>query len=190
MGAAITVLGLWSLLVPLVGPYFGYALSPAGPWTRPWAALWLQIVPGVVILLAGIALVVTRRRLVGLVSAALAGAAGLWLTAGVALWPWTPSGVLVGGVTGDGISAAERLGMASGLGAVTTLLAGLAFGRFSVRSTRDVGAQQTPTPGTRAAAGPEPATHTGSDRSGWGGRAAVPRPRRPDDHPARKPTEA
>jgi hypothetical protein len=140
-GAVIGALGLWSVLVPLVGPYFGYALSPLGPWTMPWAALWLQIVPGVVLLLGGVLLVSTQRRLAGLAVGALAAATGVWLAIGSALWSWTPAGVLVGGVAaGGGASAAEQIGMASGLGAVVTLLAGLAVGRFSVRGTRDVAA--------------------------------------------------
>ncbi|PVZ06398.1 hypothetical protein [Actinomycetospora cinnamomea] len=189
-GTAITVLGLWSLLVPLIGPYFGYALSPEGPWTRPWAALWLQIVPGVVLLLGGIVLVLTRRRLLGLVAAALAAAAGLWLAIGFALWPWAPTGVPVGGFAGEGISAVEQIGMASGLGAVVTLLAGLAFGRFSVRSTRDVAAAQQEESQARSTNGSDTATRSGSPESGWGGRPTVPSPRHADDRQARRPSDA
>jgi hypothetical protein len=39
-----------------------YALSPPGPWTMPWAALRLQIVPGVVLMLSGILLSLRRGR--------------------------------------------------------------------------------------------------------------------------------
>ena len=79
----------------------------------------------------------------GLVAGVLAAAAGVWLAVGVAVWSWAPVGAPVAGVpAADGISAAEQIGMASGLGAVVTLLAGLAIGRFSVRGTRDVAAAQ------------------------------------------------
>lgn len=194
-GAVIAALGLWSVLVPLIGPYFGYALSPAGPWTRPWAAFWLQIVPGVVLLLAGIQLVLTRRRVGGLAAGTIAAAAGLWLAVGSALWTSTPPGVLVGGMAaGDGVSAAEQIGMASGLGAVVTLLAGLAVGRFAVRGTRDVAAaQQQDRWDRRPEPRPDPTIHTGSPDRGPGpadGRSAVPPPRTSDDRRARKPTDA
>jgi hypothetical protein len=182
-GVVLGALGLWSVLVPLVGPYFGYALSPAGPWTTPWAALWLQIVPGVVLLLCGLVLTLTRRRVAGLVAGVLAAAAGLWLAVGFAVWSWAPSGVRVEGAAGaDGLSAAEQIGMASGLGAVVTLLAGLAIGRFSVRGTRDVAAAQRPESGRRRSRSePDPGSHTGS---------SVPTPRQSEDHRARKPTDA
>lgn len=192
-GVVLGVLGLWSVLVPLVGPYFGYALSPAGPWTTPWAALWLQIVPGVVLLLCGLVLTLTRRRVAGLVSGVLAAAAGLWLAVGFAVWSWAPNGVRVEGVaSADGVSAAEQIGMASGLGAVVTLLAGLAIGRFSVRGTRDVAAAERQQSGRRRSRS-EPVTgsHTGSsDRGPAADGTAVPAPRQAGDHRARKPTDA
>ena len=163
-GAVITALGLWSVLVPLVGPYFGYALSPVGPWTMPWAALGLQIVPGGVLLLAGILLILTQRRLAGLAAGTLAAAAGLWLAVGSALWFSTPAWVLLGGVaTGGGASTAEQIGMASGLGAVVTLLAGVAVGRFSVCGARDVAAAREQGTGAwPSGPEPDPAIHTGS----------------------------
>jgi hypothetical protein len=193
-GVVIAVLGLWSVLVPLVGPYFGYALSPAGPWTTPWAALWLQIVPGVVLLLCGIVLTLTRVRLLGLVAGVLAAAAGVWLAVGFALWPWAPGGgARVGGVAAtDGVSAAELIGMAAGLGAVVALLAGLAIGRFPVRGTRDVGAaHRQDSDRRRSSSEPEPASPTGStDRGQEAGGSAVPEPRPPEDHRVRRPTDA
>jgi len=192
-GIVIAVLGAWSVLVPLAGPYFGYALSPEGPWTTPWAALWLQIVPGVVLLLCGIVLTLTRRRLAGLVAGVLAAAAGVWLAVGVALWPWARVGAPVAGVpAADGISAAEQIGMASGLGAVVTLLAGLAIGRFSVRGTRDVAAaqrQESDRRGSRSE--PDPASPgSSSERGPAVGGSAVPAPRRSEDHRVRRPTDA
>jgi hypothetical protein len=193
-GVVIAVLGLWSVLVPLVGPYFGYALSPAGPWTTPWAALWLQIVPGVVLLLCGVVLTLTRVRVLGLVAGVLAAAAGVWLAVGFALWPWAPGGgARVGGVAAtDGVSAAEQIGMAGGLGAVVTLLAGLAIGRFSVRGTRDVGAaQRHESDRRRSSSEPDRTGPTGSsDRGPAAGDTAVPAPRPPEDHRARRPTDA
>ncbi len=182
-GVVLGALGLWSVLVPLAGPYFGYALSPAGPWTTPWAALWLQIVPGVVLLLCGLVLTLTQRRVAGLVAGVLAAAAGIWLAVGFALWSWTPGGVRVDGLAGDdGVSPAELIGMASGLGAVVTLLAGLAVGRFSVRGTRDVAAAQRQESGRRRSRSEsDPGSHTGS---------SVPTPRQSEDHRARKPTDA
>lgn len=181
-GVVLVALGLWSVLVPLVGPYFGYALSVAGPWTRPWAALWLQIVPGMVILLCGLVLTLTQRRLAGLVSGVLAAVAGTWLAVGFAVWSWAPDGARADGVGAGGVSTAEQIGMASGLGAVVTLVAGLAVGRFSVRGTRDVSAAQRQESGwRRSASEPDPGPHTGS---------AVPTPRQSQDHRARKPTDA
>lgn len=199
-GAVLAALGLWSVLVPLIGPYFGYALSPAGPWTRPWAALWLQIVPGGALLLAGILLMLTQHRLAGLAAGALAAAAGAWLAVGFALWSWKPAGTLVGGAAaGDGISAAEQIGMASGLGAVVTLLAGLAVGRFTVRGTRDVAAADRQRRQHRweghTGSGSDPVTRvdrgTTREPGPAGARPAVPPPRQPGDRQARrKPTDA
>jgi hypothetical protein len=193
-GALLALLGLWSVLVSLVGPYFGYALSPAGAWTAPWALLWLQIVPGAALLLAGIGLMLTGFRVVGLVAGALAAATGLWLAVGPALWSW-PSTVALAGTPGAGVSAAEEIGMATGLGAVVTLLAGLALGRFSVRGTRDVtAAHQRGREDGREAPRPAPGSHDARPAEPGGGpgadRTAVPEARRPEEHRADRPTDA
>jgi hypothetical protein len=89
----------------------------------------------------------------------------------------------VGGEVGaDGVTAAEQIGMASGLGAAVTLLAGMAIGRFSVRGTRDVAAalrQESERRWSRSE--PDPSSTTAS---------SVTPPRWSEDHRAGKASDA
>lgn len=140
-GLLLALLGIWGAIVPFVGPYFGYGLGFTGPWYFSLGRLWLDVLPGVAVLLGGIVLATSRNRAVAWPAAWLALAGGVWFVVGSQLSRlWTTSGdAAAGGVTGlVGHQVAQYMGYFFGLGAVITLLAAFAAGRLAVRGVRDV----------------------------------------------------
>jgi uncharacterized protein YjbJ (UPF0337 family) len=143
-GIALIVLGCWAGLSPFVGPYFGYAYTPASPWAFTWGRLWLEILPAAAAIAGGILLTSAANRLAHHAGGWLAVAAGGWLLIGPPLSQiWAGGATGAGHPTGNGLSqAVEQIGFFTGLGGVITLVAALALGRASVRSVRDVRAAE------------------------------------------------
>ncbi len=56
IGSVLALLGFWGSLIPLIGPYFSYAFGTFDPWVVTLDRLWLNILPGVVVLLGGLIL--------------------------------------------------------------------------------------------------------------------------------------
>jgi hypothetical protein len=141
-GLLLILLGAWGGLIPFVGPYFHYAYTPDQSWRYTTGRLYLEVVPGAVVLLGGLIVLVTRSRAVGGMAAFLAGLGGAWFLVGtgvIATW-----GARLGNVT-PGTPAAtsttkaflEVLGFFTGLGVVIVFIAALALGRFSLSAARD-----------------------------------------------------
>lgn len=140
-GLLLVPLGIWGAIVPFVGPYFGYGIGHTGTWYFTYGRLWLDVLPGVAVLLGGLALIVSRNRAVASAGAWLALAGGIWFVVGAAISRlWTVSGLPAAGlVTGSvGHQVALSMGYFAGLGAVVSVLAGIAAGRLTVRGVRDV----------------------------------------------------
>lgn len=140
-GLLLVLLGIWGAIVPFVGPYFGYGLGNTGAWYFTVGRLWLDVLPGIAVLLGGAVLAASRNRAVAWLAAWLALAGGIWFAVGAQISRlWTADGInAAGAVTGAiGHQVAQYMGYFTGLGAVVCVLAALAAGRLTVRGARDV----------------------------------------------------
>lgn len=135
-GLSLVVLGIWGAIVPFVGPYFGYGLGYTGPWYFTLGRLWLDVLPGIAVLLGGAVLAASHNRVLAWSGAWLALAGGIWFVVGSQISRlWTASGgTAAGTVTGlVGHQVAQYMGYFFGLGAVICVLAALGAGRLAVR---------------------------------------------------------
>ncbi len=147
-GIMLIILGLWSALIPFVGPYFnfGYIPSPDQAWKWTTARGVFEVLPGAVAVIAGVLLLVSASRALTLFAAWIAALAGAWLVI---------SPTLAGAGTGTGGVLTPDLGMPDptlgtvartvadllyfhATGAAMVLIGGVALGRLSVHSVRDV----------------------------------------------------
>jgi len=140
-GACLVLLGLWGALIPFVGPYFHYAYTPTPD--RAWAVtagrMWLEVVPGAVTLLTGGIMIISRFRLLVLLSALLAALSGTWFAVGSLVatrWATLPAAGKPAG-TGTARLLAEQLGFFTGLGIVIVFITALAVGRLTVLGVRE-----------------------------------------------------
>jgi hypothetical protein len=140
-GGCLVLLGLWGALIPFVGPYFHYAYTPTPD--RVWAVtagrMWLEVVPGAVTLLSGGIMIISRFRLLVLLSALLAALSGTWFAVGslvAARWATLPAAGKPAG-TGTARLLAEQLGFFTGLGIVIVFITALAVGRLTVLGVRE-----------------------------------------------------
>jgi peptidoglycan/LPS O-acetylase OafA/YrhL len=132
-GFLLVLLGLWGSLVPFVGPYFHYAYTPDAAWTYNTARLWLEILPGAAVFLAGVLLIVAAGRHIALFGALLGAAAGAWFVLGTVLSPlWNHNVPLGGTPTGSTVMMRimEQIGFFTGLGVVVVFIAAAALGRI------------------------------------------------------------
>ena len=138
-GVLLIALGLWGALMPFVGPYFDFAYTPDTPWAWTMGRGWLQLLPGVVAVIGGLLLLVSRNRATAMLGGWLGVAAGAWFVVGRVLA--APLGL---GTPGSPVAVTEAKSVAlelayfSGLGALMVFLAAAAIGRVSVRSVRDI----------------------------------------------------
>lgn len=138
-GFLLILLGAWGALAPFVGPLFDFAFSPDQAWTWTTGRGWLQVLPGVVTVLGGLLLLMSRNRATAMLGGWLAVAGGAWFIIGRAL-----AGPLGIGDAGVPVAATEAKEVALeltyfyGLGALIVFLGAAALGRISVRSVRDV----------------------------------------------------
>lgn len=165
-GLLVMILGLWGALVPFIGPYFDFAFSPDRPWA--WAAGrgWLQVLPGVVAILGGLMMLVSRNRATAMVGTWIAVLAGAWFVVGRAF-----AGPLGLGEVGTSVAATEvkrvwlELSYFYGLGALIVFLSALALGRLSVRTARDIAFADTHA-GASTVEEPTDESHESPDNSG------------------------
>jgi hypothetical protein len=134
-GFVLIVLGLWGGLVPLIGPYFGYAFGSHATWDLTMNRFWLDVLPGAAVVIGGLLLIWSGHRLSGTVASWMAMAGGAWFAVGPAfsrLWEHGPGpiGVPLFGHTRQTI---ELIGYFYGLGIVVMGLAAFALGRFVSR---------------------------------------------------------
>jgi peptidoglycan/LPS O-acetylase OafA/YrhL len=132
-GFLLVLLGLWGGLIAFIGPSFHYAYTPATSWTYTSGRLWLEILPGAAVFLAGLLLILTNGRLIALFGAAVAAAAGAWFTLGTVFSPLWNHNVPLGGSPASAtvvMRIAEQVGFYTGLGVVIVCVASFAFGRI------------------------------------------------------------
>jgi hypothetical protein len=153
-GVLLVLLGIWGALIPFVGPYFHYAYAPDRAWVATAGRWWLEVLPGVVTLVAGVVVFISRFRPAAVSGAWLAALAGTWFAVGglvAGVWTGIPSaGRPVGGATR---AALEQIGFFTGLGVVILFVAAVALGRFTVVAARDAKDQASPVAATTPAAG-------------------------------------
>jgi hypothetical protein len=151
-GLLIMLLGVWGALIPFVGPYFHYAYTPDSAWTWTNGRLWLEVLPGAAAFVAGLLLMTTANRAVGVFAGWLGSAAGAWFVLGPVFGRlFNGSEGAAGSPTGGTARQVwEQIGFFSGLGVVILFLSAQALGRFTVRSLRDVAAADAVTPAPAA----------------------------------------
>ena len=139
-GLCLIVLGVWGAIVPFIGPYFSYAYINHQKWHFTYGRLWLDILPGVAALLAGLILLGARNRLTAAFAGWLGAAGGAWFVVGPLVSRFWNHGVPQSGrpLGGYVLRTFEQLGYFEALGAAIILLAAFAIGRVSVAAARDV----------------------------------------------------
>ncbi|HET8708670.1 MAG TPA: hypothetical protein VFL85_00140 [Candidatus Saccharimonadales bacterium] len=139
-GLIILLLGLWVGLIPFIGPYFGFGFGSDATWNYTMSRLWFSILPGAAAFLGGAILMASANRAVLSAAAWLAMLGGIWLIVGVVLSGlWNAASPGIGVPLGGHIQQVfERISFFYGSGAIITALAGMALGRLSLRSVRDI----------------------------------------------------
>jgi hypothetical protein len=139
-GVLLVLLGLWGGLIPFIGPYFHYAYTPDRTWIYTSGRLWLDVLPGIGVVIGGLILLASAIRPVAHVGAWLAAASGVWFAIGTAVAPlWMRgAGPAQGAPVGNTLArVTEEIGFFTGLGAIVVLVAAAAMGRLSVVAARD-----------------------------------------------------
>jgi len=75
-GLLLILLGAWGGLVPFLGPRIGLNYTADAAWTFTWAKLWLEVLPGVAVLIGGLGLIGTAARAGGVLWGWLAALGG------------------------------------------------------------------------------------------------------------------
>lgn len=134
-GFVLVVLGLWGGLIPLVGPYFGYAFGSHATWDLTMNRFWLDVLPGAAVVVGGLLLMWSGHRLSGTVASWFAMAGGAWFAVGPAVSRlWEHGGGPIGvPLFGHVRQTFELIGYFYGLGIVVMGLAAFALGRFVSR---------------------------------------------------------
>jgi hypothetical protein len=140
LGLLLMLLGIWAALIPLVGPYFGFAFTPDRVWMMTSGRLWLSVAPGAAAFIGGLLVASTDRAATP--GAFLAALAGTWLIAGQNIVAFVVPGRSI--TTGSPVIDLgapfrpstmiflERLGFFYGLGIVILFFAALALGEIIV----------------------------------------------------------
>ena len=141
-GLALVVLGAWGGLAPLIEPYLNTGFQPNQPWHYSTGRLYLSILPGAVVLLAGLVILITKSRGLGGTAALFAAVGGAWFAVGGAL-------LLAAGVTGASLTVGAaipgpvaqvvllNLVTFAGVGLLVVFFAALALGRMSLGAYKD-----------------------------------------------------
>src|SRR3954469_19121337 len=142
-GLLLVVLGAWGALVPFIGPALNLTIGPDRTFDMTAGRFWLSLLPGVVVALGGLLALTSANRAGAVLGAQLALAGGIWFLVGPTLSHlWTDqTGALGQAGVPAGREARQTLEVLVyfyGIGAAITAIAGVALGRLSVRSVRDV----------------------------------------------------
>jgi hypothetical protein len=150
-GVALILLGVWGGLAPFIGPYVHFGYTPDKAWAYTSGRLYFSAVPGGVSLLAGLAVLITRSRVLGVIGGTLAAIAGAWFVvgSGVTYYLLKYTSITTGSPLGTSTTGAytvrmylEVLALYGAVGALIIFFGALACGRLSMVSARDVAAAE------------------------------------------------
>lgn len=140
----LIVLGAWAALAPYVVTHFGLGLVPNRPWFYAPTSLYFFMLPGVVIVVAGLIVASARGRALAAISALFAGLAGAWLILGTSVAALLPASVgdfLTGTppalVGGDATVLRTQVATLTGTGTLVIFFSALAVGRVSIAAHKD-----------------------------------------------------
>jgi hypothetical protein len=134
-GFLLVILGIWGGIIPFIGPSFGYAFGNHVTWYYTADRLYLDILPGVVVIVGGLILLRAGNRAAGVLGSWLAIVGGAWFVVGPAVsrtWEHT-LGPIGGPMFGPTRQMLELVGYFYGLGALIVALGAFALGRFVSR---------------------------------------------------------
>lgn len=147
VGLLLIVLGAWGALAPFVGPYFNFGLRPDQAWHYSDGRLYLSIIPGAVALAAGLVIIATRSRALGIVVSLAAAVAGGWFVFGTpvtqivlqktSIAPGAPLMPANPPVAVNTWVFLEQVGVFTGVGVLIVALGAIAMGRFSMLAATD-----------------------------------------------------
>jgi hypothetical protein len=150
-GVALILLGIWGGLAPFIGPYVHFGYTPDKAWAYTSGRLYFSAVPGAVALVGGLAVLVTRSRVVGVIGGILAAVAGAWFVVGsgvtyyllkyTSITTGSPLGTATGG-TYTVRMYLEVLALYGAVGAFIIFFGALACGRLSMVTARDIAAAE------------------------------------------------
>ena len=141
-GLLVFLAGGWGGLAPFVGPYLGYGLRPDRAWELTTGRLYLSAVPGALALLAGLVIILTRSRALGVFCSLLGVLAGAWFLGGAGVlglvgWPRPALGAAIPLQSGSAAATLTEFGLFTGVGLLLVAFGGVAAGRFSISALRD-----------------------------------------------------
>jgi hypothetical protein len=134
-GFVLVILGIWGAVIPFIGPSFGYAFGTHATWYYTADRLYLDILPGVAVIVGGLIVLRAGDRASGVLGTWLAIAGGAWFVVGPAisrLWEHT-LGPIGGPMFGPTRQMLELVGYFYGLGALIVALGAFALGRVVTR---------------------------------------------------------
>lgn len=138
-GLLLIVLGAWGALIPLLGGYFDFGLAPDDTWNLTNGRWWLEVLPGIVVVVGGLLLVIGSDRITTSLGGWVAAAGGVWFVIGSTVQPVIDIDSLGAPLHASDVGAmAERLALTEGLGVVIVFIAAWALGALAVVGVRDV----------------------------------------------------
>jgi hypothetical protein len=146
-GVLLILLGAWGAVIPFIGPYFSFAYTPDKTWAYTSGRLYLSILPGAAAVLAGLLVLATRSRTLGVLAGLLAAIGGAWFIVGSAIVgtvlrqtsisPGVPLVHATSAISAPRWVFLETAGFFLAVGILVIFFGALAMGRFSMLSARD-----------------------------------------------------
>jgi hypothetical protein len=141
-GLALVLLGAWGGLAPFIGPYFKFGFEPDKTWVYSTSRLYLSILPGAIVLLAGLIVLISKSRGFGGIAAFFAALGGAWFVLGAATMSFVANNLTkysVGSPIGTTLHRILLTDLAcfAGLGVLIVFFAAIASGRVSISAYKD-----------------------------------------------------
>ncbi len=88
-GLLLILLGAWGIFIPLIGGYFDFGLAPNDTWNLTNERWWLEVLPGIAVVVGGLLLVIGSDRITTSLGGWVAAAGGVWFVIGGTVQPVT-----------------------------------------------------------------------------------------------------